>query len=151
MKENVLIENVRYVMEKNPEHNNKLSPVIEYLENVIKEKTEGMKRIWYFGTDGGIDHCPKCIKGTMTSEEYSKLCNVDSSGFEKTVCWESGGYISDVSLCGYRFSVYGIPYSVDNRKPGSHTYLFMEGYYTKKKMMDYIKSDRFLRRQFDLY
>ena len=150
MKEDILIENVRYVMEKNPEHNDRLSPVLEYLENIMRIKTDGTKRIWYFGTDGGCGHCPKCIKGNMTSEEYSMLCNADSESFEKTVCTDYGGYIPDAPMCGSRWSIYGIPYSVDDHRSGSHTYLFMEGYYSKEEMLDYIKSDGFLRKQFDL-
>ena len=146
MKEDILIENVRYVMEKNPEHNDKLSPVLEYLENIMKVKTDGTRRIWYFGTDGGSGHYPKCIEGSMTSEEYSRLCNADSESFENLVCSDYDGYIPDAFVCGHRFSIYGIPYSVDDHRIGSHTYLFMEGYYTKEEMLDYIKSDRFLRK-----
>ena len=74
MKEDILIENVRYDMEKNPEHNDKLSPVLEYLENIMKVKAGGTRRIWYFGTDGGSGHYPKCIKGKMTSEEFREDC-----------------------------------------------------------------------------
>lgn len=150
MKEDILIENVRYVMEKNPEHNDRLYPVLEYLENIMRIKTDGTKRIWYFGTDGGSGHYPKCIEGSMTSVEYSRLCNADSESFEKIVCSDCGGYIPDAFVCGHRFSIYGIPYSVDDHRLGSHTYLFMEGYYTKEEMLDYIKSDEFLRKQFDL-
>ena len=86
MKEDILIENVRYVMEKNHEHNDRLYPVLEYLENIVRVKTDGSKRIWYFGTDGGCGHYPKCIKGFMPSDEYSKLRNVDSESFEKIAC-----------------------------------------------------------------
>ena len=150
MKEDILIENVRYVMEKNPEHNDRLYPVLEYLENIMRIKTEGTKRIWYFGTDGGSGHYPKCIEGSMTSEEYSRLCNADSESFENLVCSDYDGYIPDAFVCGHRFSIYGIPYSVDDHRSGSHTYLFMEGCYTKEEMLDYIKSDGFLRKQFDL-
>ena len=155
MKEDVLIENVRYVMEKNPEHNDILSPVLEYLENIVRasvkvDNVNGTKRIWYFGTDGGRGHYPKCIKGFMTSDEYSKLRNADSESFEKIVCVDYDGYIPDVPMCDSRWSIYGIPYSVDDLRIGSHTYLFMEGYYTKDEMLDYIKSDGFLRKQFDL-
>ena len=53
-------------------------------------------------------------------------------------------------MCDSRWSIYGIPYSVDDRRIGFHTYLFMEGYYMKEEMLDYIKSDGFLRKQFDL-
>ena len=158
MKEDVLIENVRYVMEKNPEHNEKLKPVLEYLDNlknivrvsVKVDKADGTRRVWYFGTDGGSGHYPKCIEGSMTSEEYSMLCNADSESFEKTVCTDYSGYIPDAPMCGSRWSIYGIPYSVDDHRSGSHTYLFMEGCYTKEEMLDYIKFDGFLRKQFDL-
>ena len=86
----------------------------------------------------------------MTSEEYSRLCNADSKSFEKIVCVDYDGYIPDVPMCDDRWSIYGIPYSVDDWRISSHTYLFMEGYYTKEEMLDYIESDEFLRRQFDL-
>lgn len=41
-------------MDKNPEYNDRLSPALEYLENIMKVKVNGTRRIWYFGTDGGI-------------------------------------------------------------------------------------------------
>lgn len=133
-------------MEKNPEHNDRLSPVLEYLENIMKVKADGTRRIWYFGTDGSSGHYPKCIKGKMTSDEYSKLRNADSESFEKIVCVDYGGYIPDAPMCDSRWSIYGIPYSVDDHRIGSHPYLFMEGYYTKEEKLDYIKSDGFFEK-----
>lgn len=59
--EDILIENVRYAMEKNPEHYDRLSPVLEYLENIMKVKADRMKRIWYFETDGSSGNYPKCM------------------------------------------------------------------------------------------
>lgn len=56
--EDILIENVRYIIDKNPENNDRLSPVLEYLENIMKVKADRMKRIWYFETDGSSDHYP---------------------------------------------------------------------------------------------
>ena len=64
-------------------NNDRLSPVLEYLENIMKIKADGMKRIWYYRTDGSSDHYPKYISGSMTSDEYSRLCNADSDSFEK--------------------------------------------------------------------
>ena len=37
-----LIENVRYVMEKNPEYNDILSPVLDYLENISQSLCESL-------------------------------------------------------------------------------------------------------------
>lgn len=97
-------------MEKNPEHYDRLSPVLEYLENIMKVKADRMKRIWYFETDGSSDHYPKYISGSMASDEHSRLCNADSKSFEKIVC-------SDYKF----FCVRGNPYSVDDSRIGSHT------------------------------
>ena len=50
--EDILIENFRYVMDKNPKHNDKLSSVLEYLENIVRvsmkvNKADRTKRFWY--------------------------------------------------------------------------------------------------------
>lgn len=70
----------------------------------------------------------------MTSDEYSKLRNADSESFEKIVCVVySGLYAAFLILLMIRGLV-------------SHTYLFMEGYYTKEEKLDYIKSDGFFEK-----
>ena len=61
----------------------------------------------------------------MPSDEYSKLRNVDSESFEKIACVNYDGYISDAPMCDSRWSIYSIPYSIDDRMVGSHTYLFI--------------------------
>lgn len=149
MKEIELIGNINEVLAKNPEHEEKLAPVLEYLEEIVRVKESGSMKIFYFGTDGKSGHCPKCIRGRMSEDEYSCLNRADSDSFEKVVCVDNGGYLSGINVCGSRFSVFGIPYSVDDLRPGSHTYLFMEGYHTKREMKDYIKNNEFLKRQFD--
>lgn len=58
--EDILIENVRYVIEKNPKHYDRLSPVLDYLENILT-RLNGIKRIWYFETGGSSDHYSKCM------------------------------------------------------------------------------------------
>ena len=65
-----MIENVSYVMEKNQ--------VLDYLDNIVRVKVDRTERC------SGNYH--KCINGSMTSEEYSRLCNADSWSFEKIVC-----------------------------------------------------------------
>lgn len=148
MKEIELIDNINEVLAKNPEHTEKLAPVLEYLEEIVRGKESSSMKIFYFGTDGKSGHCPKCIKGRMSEDEYSCLNRADSDSFEKLVCVDSDGYITGIRVGEGKFSVFGIPYSVDDSRAGSHTYLFMEGCHTKREMEDYIKNDDFLKRQF---
>lgn len=53
------------------------NPVLDYLDNIVRVKVDRTDR---------SGHYPKCISGSMTSEEYSRLCNADSGSFEKIVC-----------------------------------------------------------------
>lgn len=53
-----------------------------------------------------------------------------------------------VKIFGELFSVYSVPWSVDDHRGGSHTNVFWEGEHTREEMEAYIKQDAFLRRQF---
>ena len=65
-----MIENVSYVIDKNP--------VLGYLDNIVRVKVDRTER--YSG------NYPKYISDSMTSEEYSRLCNAGSDSFKKIVC-----------------------------------------------------------------
>ena len=54
------------------------NPVLDYLDNIVRVKVDRTER--------SSDNYPKCISGSMTSDEYSRLCNADSKSFEKIVC-----------------------------------------------------------------
>lgn len=45
---------------------------------------------------------------------------------------------------------YGVPFSVDDYRGGSHTELFWEGFHTEEEIINLIKNDSFLSKQFNL-
>lgn len=44
----------------------------------------------------------------------------------------------------------GVPFSVDDDRGGSHTELFWKGIHTEEEIVNLIKNDSFLSRQFKL-
>jgi hypothetical protein len=58
------------------------------------------------------------------------------------------GTYSQAKLFGSEWSVYAVPYSVDDARGGCHTDFLWEGEHTKEEMEAYIKQNAFLRRQF---
>lgn len=61
---------------------------------------------------------------------------------------EKKGKYSQGLLFGSEWSVYTVPWSVDDARDGCHTDFLWEGEHTKEEMEAYIKQDAFLRRQF---
>lgn len=51
-------------------------------------------------------------------------------------------------LFGSEWSVYAVPWSVDDARGGCHTDFLWEGTHSKEEMEAYIKQNAFLRRQF---
>lgn len=45
---------------------------------------------------------------------------------------------------------YGVPFSVDDERGGSHTELFWKGIHTKEEIVNLIKNNQFLARQFKM-
>ena len=94
-----MIENVSYIIDKNP---------VDYLENIVRVKVDRTER--------SSGNYLKCISSSLwllrSISDFAML---------------TAGVSRRLSVRISRFSVYGIPYSVDDG------------------MLDYIKSDGFLR------
>lgn len=48
------------------------------------------------------------------------------------------------------FGTDGVPFSVDDDRGGNHTELFWKGIHTEEEIINLIKSDSFLSKQFNL-
>lgn len=51
---------------------------------------------------------------------------------------------------GETYTNYGVPFSVDEDRVGDHTELFWEGIHSEKEIIELIKSNPFLKRQFKM-
>lgn len=106
-------------------------------------------RMIYFGTDGGYGH---------SARNLNTQNPLDTQSFEQAVdqyFWidrinRSGPYFPDMEFDGCLFSVYAVPFSVDDNRPGCHTELWWEGMHPEEEMREFIRNDGFLKRQFAL-
>lgn len=105
---------------------------------------EKKQRMFYFGTNGCAEHYALPIN--------SDLPNVKSDDWERfdgamLIRIRKYGTYSQAKLFGSEWSVYAVPWSVDNVSGGCHTDFLWEGEHTKEEMEAYIKQNAFLRRQ----
>ena len=54
------------------------------------------------------------------------------------------------NINGETYTNYGVPFSVDDDRGGSHTELFWKGIHTEEEIVNLIKNDSFLSKQFNL-
>lgn len=106
---------------------------------------EKKQRMFYFGTQGSPGH-----ELLPIDSDLSDIPNWDWARFDGAMPYwlaEHGTY-SQGRLFGTEWSIYAVPWSVDDERNLCHTDFFWEGEHTEEEMKAYIKQDVFLRRQF---
>lgn len=107
-----------------------------------------MAEIIYFGTNGRSGHYPIGIDKTLTNEEYGKWCKCDNDVWVDNIRKNPGRHL--IKHHGEVYTNYGVPFSVDDGRVGSHTELFWKGIHTEDEIINFIKNDSFLSKQFNL-
>ena len=107
-----------------------------------------MAKIIYFGTNGCSGHYPIGIDMALTGEEYNKWCECDNEYWIENIRKNPGRHL--VQHHGETYTNYGVPFSVDEDRVGDHTELFWEGIHSEKEIIELIKSNPFLKRQFKM-
>ena len=107
-----------------------------------------MAKIIYFGTNGGYGHYPIGIDGSLNEDEYKKWCECDNEVWVDNIYKNPGRHI--IKHHGEVYTNYGVPFSVDDYRGGSHTELFWKGIHSEEEIVNLIKSNPFLSRQFNL-
>lgn len=107
-----------------------------------------MAKIIYFGTNGGSGHAPIGMDKTLTPEEHSIWCECDNEMWIRNIQKNPGRHL--VTHHGVVYTNYGVPFSVDEKRCMDHTELFWEGKHTEEEIVNLIKSDKFLKRQFNM-
>lgn len=107
-----------------------------------------MADIIYFGTNGCSGHCPIGIDKTLSNDEYNMWCECDNDVWISNIQKNPGRHI--IKHHGEIYTNYGVLFSVDDERNGSHTELFWKGIHTEDEMISLIKSNQFLSRQFNL-
>lgn len=106
---------------------------------------EKKQRMFYFGTNGCAGHYALPINSDLPDVKSDDWARFDGAMLN----WiEKYGTYSQAKLFGSKWSVYAVPWSVDDTRDGCHTDFLWEGEHTKEEMEAYIKQDAFLRRQF---
>ena len=80
-----------------------------------------MKRIAYYGTWGRPGHIFVAIRGEFSAEEIRGITNIDSDIYIEATAIEGFHYYGFGNFLGY-----GIPFSIDDRRPGCITAVFVE-------------------------
>ena len=107
-----------------------------------------MAEIIYFGTNGCSGHYPIDIDKTLTGAEYKMWCECDNETQENNIRKNPGRHL--IKHHGEVYTNYGVPFSVDDDRVGSHTELFWKGIHSEEEIVNLIKNDSFLSKQFKL-
>ena len=107
-----------------------------------------MAKIIYFGTNGSSGHYPIGIDESLSHEEYSKWCECDNEVWIDNIRKNPGRHL--IKHHGEVYTNYGVPFSVDDDRGGSHTELFWTGIHSEEEIINLIKNDSFLFNQFNL-
>ena len=107
-----------------------------------------MAEIIYFGTNGGSGHSPIGIDKTLTKTEYNIWCECDNEVWIDNIYRNPGRHL--IKHYGEVYTNYGVPFSVDDDRVGSHTELFWKGTHKEEEIINLIKNDPFLSKQFKL-
>ena len=107
-----------------------------------------MAEIIYFGTDGRSGHSPIGIDKTLTGAEYEIWYECDNETWINNIRKNPGRHL--IKHHGEVYTNYGVPFSVDDDRGGSHTELFWKGIHSEEEIVNLIKSNPFLSRQFNL-
>lgn len=107
-----------------------------------------MAEIIYFGTNGCSGHYPIGIDKVLTSAEYEMWRECDNETWIDNIRKNPGHHV--IEHHGEVYTNYGVPFSVDDDRGGSHTELFWKGIHTKEEIVNLIKNNQFLARQFKM-
>ena len=107
-----------------------------------------MAEIIYFGTNGCAGHSPIGIDKTLTNAEYKIWCECDNEYWIDNIRKNPGRHL--VQLHGETYTNYGVLFSLDDDRGGSHTELFWKGIHTEEEIVSLIKSNAFLKKQFKM-
>lgn len=107
-----------------------------------------MAEIIYFGTNGCSGHCPIGIDKALTSAEYEIWRECDNEYWINNIRKYPGRHL--IEHHGEVYTNYCVPFSVDDDRGGSHTELFWKGIYSEEEIVNLIKSNSFLSKQFNL-
>lgn len=100
-------------------------------------------RICYFGTRGKPGHFAYPIVGNFTAEEIEGICKIDNPVYYEAM-------VADGFIYGklYNFLFYAIPYSMDDKRLGSFSAIFVENATSSQDIKEAIMSDVELRVRF---
>lgn len=90
-------------------------------------------RICYFGTRGKPGHFAYPIRGEFTTEEIESISKIDNPEYYDAMCGDGFMY-----GCLQQFMFYAIPYSMDDKRPGCISAIFVENATTPKDIMNAI-------------
>lgn len=109
-----------------------------------------MAKIIYFGTEGNgkAGHYPMGIDKMLTHEEYKIWIECDNENWINNITNNPGRHL--IKHHGVVYTNYAVPFSVDDERCGSHTELFWEGIHSEPEIIELIKSNPFLKRQFKM-
>ena len=107
-----------------------------------------MAEIIYFGTNGCAGHYPIGIDKTLSNEEYKMWKECDNEYWIDNIRKNPGRHMVQHHVETY--TNYGVPFSVDDDRGGSHTELFRKGIHTEEEIVSLIKSNAFLKKQFKM-
>lgn len=107
-----------------------------------------MAKIIYFGTNGKSGHYPIGIDKSLNGDEYNKWCECDNEVWIDNIRKNPGRHL--IKHHGEVYTNYGVPFSVDEDRVGCHTELFWKGIHTEEEIINLIKSNPFLSKQFNL-
>lgn len=109
-----------------------------------------MAKIIYFGTEGNgkAGHYPMGIDKMLTHEEYKIWTECDNENWINNITNNPGRHL--IKHRGIVYTNYAVPFSVDDERAGSHTEVFWEGIHSEKEIIELIKSNPFLKRQFKM-
>lgn len=100
-------------------------------------------RICYFGTRGRAGHFAYPIVGRFAKEEIMVIERVDDPVYHEAM--RADGYLYGVFD---NFMFYAIPYSMDDKRPGCVSAIFVENARSSKDIREAIMSDCELRWRF---
>lgn len=109
-----------------------------------------MANIIYFGTEGNgrAGHYPMGIDKRLTLEECKIWTKCDNETWIKNIYKNPGRHL--IKHYGEVYTNYGVPFSIDDARGGSHTELFWKGVHTEEEIINLIKNNSFLSKQFKL-
>ena len=109
-----------------------------------------MAKIIYFGTEGNgkAGHYPIGIDKHLTNEEYKKWTECDNETWINNIYKNPGRHL--IKHHDVVYTNYAVPFSIDDERGYSHTEVFWEGLHSEEEMIELIKSDPFLKRQFKM-